>query len=210
MQLLEEASLERSLFRIHDTGGYPFCILTDVPTTWGTWAPACPLMDPTQWLRPGPSGPWSSPEEGDWPVSRPGKGQEIFWLFHVLSHELPSFRPFETFKDPRHVHFLHSLGLRSEGSLSLQVFWEATVLHVRECLMRKTVLVGFVLYVLCWRCDGHSAEWKRKVWFCSTAEPCPEFCLVGKRLRLRRKKWFNCMATTLFRVQRKLVFACAI
>ena len=133
-------------------------------------------------------GPWSSPEEGDWPECPDRVRDKRFSeVFHVPPHELPSFRPFETFEDPRHVHFLRSLGLGSEGSMSLQVFWEATVLHVRECLMRKTVLVGFVLYVLCWRCDGHSAEWKRKVWFCSTAEPCPEFCLAGKRLRLRRK-----------------------
>ena len=40
--------------------------------------------------------------------------------------------------------------------------------------------------------------------------PPGKFCLAGKRLRLRRKKHFNCMATILFRVQRKLVFACTI
>ena len=68
-------------------------------------------------------GPWSSPEEGDWPECPDRVGDKRFSeVFHVPPHELPSFRPFETFEDPRHVHFLPSLGLGSEGSLSLQVF----------------------------------------------------------------------------------------
>lgn len=88
------------------------------PDHLGTWAPAHPLMDPTQRLRPGPSGPWSSPEEDDWPECPDRVRDKRFSeVFHVPSHQLPSFRPFETFKGPRHVHFLRSLGLGSEGSL---------------------------------------------------------------------------------------------
>ena len=153
-------------------------------TSWSADGPDSVATTGTHWCLVFSWGEWLAR------VPRPGKGQRFFDLFHIPSHELPSFCPFETFEDPRRFYFLCFLVLRSEGSLSLYISWETLILSVRECLMKKTMLVWFIVNALCCHCDGHSAMWQRKGWFYSAAAPSWPMLCVWKEAKTKKKKIF--------------------